>query len=83
MKYVASASGVGDADFVGGRIPETKAVPGQGAINAKRGTDGAAAEPAFKEGEGFHHVGFAGGRTREVTRRDGIIHEAEKRREIG
>ena len=83
MKNVASASGVGDAHFVGGRIPETKAVPSQGAINAKRGTDGAAAEPAFEEGKGFQHVGFAGSRTREVARRDGIIHEAEKRREIG
>ena len=83
MKYVASASGVGDAYFVGGRIPETMAVPSEGAIFAKSGTDGAAAELALKKGKGFQHVGFAGSRTREVARRDGIIHETEKRSEIG
>ena len=83
MKSVASASGVSDAYFVGGRIPETMAVPGEGAIFAKSGTDGAAAELAFKEGKSFQHVGFAGSGAGEIARRDGIVHETEKRSEIG
>ena len=82
MKDVACASGIGDAHFIGGRIPETESVPSQGAIDAERGTDGAAAELAFKEGKSLHQVGFAGGGAGEVSRGDGIVDEAKKRSEI-
>ncbi len=49
MKEVTRAGGVGDADFVGGRIPETVAVPGEGAIDAERGANGPAAVGALKK----------------------------------
>lgn len=82
MKEVACARGVGDADFVGRRIPETSAIPSEGAVNPERRTNSSAAVGSFEKRKRFEKIALAGSGAGQVAGRDRIIDEREKSREL-
>ena len=82
VKKVTGAGGVGDADFVGGRIPEAVAIPGEGAVDPKRCANGAAAVSSFEERKGFEEIALSGSGAGQIPGDDRIIDEGEQLGEL-
>jgi len=82
VKEVACARGVGDADFVGGRIPESPAIPSKSAVNPERRTDSSAAVGSFEKRKSFEKIPFAGSGAGQVPGCNRIIDEGEQSGEL-
>lgn len=78
MEEVACAGGVGDADFVGGRIPEAMAIPGEGAVDPQRRADGAAPIGSFEKRKRFEELPLAGSGAGQIPGGDWVIDEREQ-----
>jgi len=82
VKEVACAGGVGDADFVGGRIPEAPAIPSEGAVNPERRTNSSAAVGSFEKRKRFEEVPLACSGAGQVPGCNRIIDEREQSGEL-
>jgi len=82
VKEIACAGCVGDADLVGGRIPETMAIPSESTVDTERRTNSAAAVGSFEKRKGSEKVAFAGSCQGKISGGYWIIYEGEKPGEL-